>query len=331
MRRMFMICCMILPLIILSSCGSNNSQAITGAKVQTPTISFIFKEDFAPIPNSTPSVGNTVTPTESYLFAGIQSTPLVAPVSGPQVPTIAGIFSSTVSASTATPEVTNPGTGITPTLAHFFEPATPVVLEGGNNQSAPTTVVVTQPVVNPDQMIQTPIFSDSLDPNWSMDQSWGIKRSLDNSAFTYLGNNSIRVQATEDFGSLFFTIQKNTSRSYLRAKLAGISLWVNPGDNTIRPDQLAVSVIGSNDNNYWVQGDTSVIFIGKNQFFSETKLYYLNVNRSLPANSWTQIIVWLDKLVYDPEYKYLSGFYIKTDKGFQSPFYVADVALYEIK
>jgi hypothetical protein len=173
------------------------------------------------------------------------------------------------------------------------------------------------------------IFSGDLDGNWSLANSWGISQSFDNSLFTYLGKPSIRVSANEDYGSLFFTVNQSSGRHFLRNKTPGISFYLNAGDASIQTGSLAVTILGSNDNPFWVKDDKSVIFTGKATAFSETKLYFLNVNRTIPSNTWVQVFVGLDKLVYDPMYKYIVGMYIKTDKGFRNTFYVANVSLYE--
>jgi hypothetical protein len=61
--------------------------------------------------------------------------------------------------------------------------------------------------------------------------------------------------------------------------------------------------------------------------FSETRLYYLDINRTIPPDTWVLIEMWLDELAYEPDYEYVTGFYIKNNEGFAQTYYVDDVQL----
>jgi hypothetical protein len=73
-----------------------------------------------------------------------------------------------------------------------------------------------------------------------------------------------------------------------------------------------VTVLGSNSYTYWVEDDISVKSIYE-PVFSETRLYYLGVNRTIPPNTWVKVELWLDERIYDPDYRYVTGFYIKNE------------------
>ena len=64
-----------------------------------------------------------------------------------------------------------------------------------------------------------------------------------------------------------------------------------------------------------------------NPTFSETRLYFLGINRDIPPETWVNVEVWLDDLQYDPIYEYVTGFYIKNDEGFGQTFYVDAVRI----
>ncbi len=136
---------------------------------------------------------------------------------------------------------------------------------------------------------------------------------------------------TDDFGQFFLTVSKDAKKIYPRDRILGISFWLNGGANSIATSDLAVAVTGSNRYAYWVEDDTSVKVdtpvTAEAPLFPETRLYYLHINHSIPPNTWVEIILWLDDQVYDPDYKNITGIYIKNDKGFLQPYYIDDIQL----
>jgi len=112
----------------------------------------------------------------------------------------------------------------------------------------------------------------------------------------------------------------------------GVSFWLNSGDAPVRPDDLAVTVVGSDAFPFWIAGDDSVAINNpaaneELPTFSETRLSFLHVDRTLPPQTWIKIEVWLDELLYDPDYTYVTGFYVKNDASFFQTVYIDDVAL----
>jgi hypothetical protein len=104
---------------------------------------------------------------------------------------------------------------------------------------------------------------------------------------------------------------------------------LSSGADYISNTDLAVTVLGSNEYPYWVDGDNSV----QNEIspvFSETRLSFLDVNRSIPPDTWVQVDVPIHKLIYDPDYTYVVGFYIKNDEGFISEFFIDDIELFAL-
>lgn len=47
----------------------------------------------------------------------------------------------------------------------------------------------------------------------------------------------------------------------------------------------------------------------------------------IPADTWVNVVVWLNKLEFDPPYQYVTGFYLKSDVDFRSTYYLDQVAL----
>jgi len=226
---------------------------------------------------------------------------------------------------------------------------------------APTAVVAT-PTLGPDQMPtrtlrptpQAPaaptalpnllrpaypelvIYGDELNNNWSIEQSQDTGVNLwDNTLWFQRfeptqertsGASTIAVSPQADCGTLFFTVRPESTEIYEREKVLGVSFWLNSGSNGIASDALAVAMAGSNDLPYWSPTDRSV-FGEEAGKFSETRLYFLEINRMIPANTWINLVVWLDDLEFDPPYRYVTGFYIKNDIGFRNTYYVDQVAL----
>ncbi|MCL5996497.1 MAG: hypothetical protein M1546_10660 [Chloroflexi bacterium] len=129
---------------------------------------------------------------------------------------------------------------------------------------------------------------------------------------------------------LFFSVLPNARQTYLRDRVIGVSLWLNGGENTITTEDLMITLVGSNAYAYGVSGDTSVT-VNDQLFFSETKLYDLGVNRPIPPNTWVELVVYLDKLPYDPDYKYLTGIYVKNEKGFLKTVHIDYLSVLMVK
>ena len=180
------------------------------------------------------------------------------------------------------------------------------------------------------------IYDDSLDANWTLENSTGVEfdlfstsrwyDDLDESSGLTSGALSIALKPKVDYGSLFFTVRPETLTGYSRDDILGVSFWLYTGTDIVDTGDFAVTVVGSNEQKFWTENDESVFFDGE-ESFSETRLYFLDINRAIPADSWVKIEVWLDELLYDPDYEYITGVYIKNDAGFQNTVYIDRLAL----
>jgi len=260
-------------------------------------------------------------------------------------------FQSAVNAQSGTPDDTadvaptdTTGNTPVPTIAPLFRMPT-----GGTPQPSPTPTgslpEATQAASNPP--IATPtaqplsypeimIYDDELTANWSVEHSNDVRVNLWDTTHWFQklhpqldltsGSTSIAVVPQADYGSLYFTVRPESTTAYKRTDLLGVSFWLNSGSTMLGTDNLTVAVVGSNQQPAWSADDTSV-FPDQAGAFSETRLYFLQVNRAIPADTWVNIIVWLNDLDYDPVYQYVTGFYIKNDVGFRSTYYIDRVTL----
>lgn len=232
-----------------------------------------------------------------------------------------GTPKSTGSASRAAP---------TPTVSPLFDAAASVataVPAPSPTDRPGSAALVALPT--PDNRIEDAIiYSDTLDAGWELGQSWATTVDPDETAYIRSGKKSLAVTPTDNYGGLFFTLRQGTT-PYERERVLGLSFWLNAGDGEIETGDLAVTVLGSNAYPYWVENDQSVAPAGRvtddSPLFSETRLYYLGINRTIPPDTWVEVILWLDERQLDPDYTYVTGFYIKNSEEFRQTFYVDDV------
>jgi hypothetical protein len=169
------------------------------------------------------------------------------------------------------------------------------------------------------------VYADAPAQGWSLEFSQGMSYTQ-GASLVHGGRVAIAVTPTMDFGALLLALRADTGLSYQYKNVLGVSFWLNGGKNVINPEDLAVTVLGSNAYPYFKADDTSVQ-LGDNTYFSETRLYYLGINRPIPAETWVEVTLLLKNLPYDPSYTYITALYIKNDEGVRNTFYVDDVRL----
>lgn len=230
----------------------------------------------------------------------------------------------------------------TPTVAALFLAQSTPVAPPTTEQHAPITLQPTPAPSQPVAQAQAPlyptvvIYDDQLNASWSVEQSTKSTidlaaqalnfQSLDAQQTLSSGAATIAVSPQADYGTLFFTVRPESGASYARQNVVGVSFWLNSGSAGIGPADLAIAVVGSNTRPYWTPDDHSVFPDNKGKF-SETRLYFLKINRTIPPHTWLNLIVWLNELQYDPIYQYVTGFYLKSDAGFRSTYYLDQVSL----
>jgi hypothetical protein len=170
------------------------------------------------------------------------------------------------------------------------------------------------------------IYADEIDPNWMVHTTEGSDVNFASKEQSYEGELSLTFTPGEEESTLYFAIKENAERKYNRDEVFGLSFWLYSGDLGVATDEVAVTVLGSNAYSYWVAGDNSV----KSPYvpvFSETRLYYLGVNRAIPPQSWVKVELWMDDRIYDPDYLYVTGFYVKTSDTLQHTISIDDIQL----
>lgn len=243
------------------------------------------------------------------------------------VPTIAPIFQDLPTATLRSLVTGTAQTTTQPDAATTPEPgaATPVATAAAASTPAPT----------PDRSDPTtglevvPVYQDGLSNSWTLTNSVRMDYLTRNTAVVYKGRYALEATALGDFASLYFTVRQDSGETFPRDKVVGLRFQLSGGDTAIESDNLSVTVVGSNSQPYWLANDSSVQVKGRVTeelpLFPETRLYYLGINKAIPAGEWADVILWLDDLEFDPDYAYVTGFYLKND-GI-TRFYVDEVTL----
>ncbi len=197
----------------------------------------------------------------------------------------------------------------------------------GDHSELDLTAVPTQD----EKIAQIVVYDDTLDPNWSTQQSVGIDLNMAATEYVYNGTLAAAITPQVQYGQFFLTVRDDTTVAYTYDKILGVSFYLSGGAGIIENDDLAVTVLGSNAFTYWVPNDTSVQVEREMTedlpLFSETRLYFLDINQSIPPGTWTEVIVWLDDLEFDPIYQYITGIYVKNGEDFLQTYYIDRVSL----
>jgi hypothetical protein len=223
-----------------------------------------------------------------------------------------------------------------PTISAAFSPQAPTLvppptLEPGNLQPARPSSALS--ASDDPQIKQVSVYRAALDANWSLANSSGMTYDLKNTQVLDKERYALKAQPSLPFGTLYFTLNRATSQVFRRDQVLGLSFRLSGGAAAVAADALAVAVVGSNAQPYWVPNDRSVTFKGRDTIgssepiFSETRLYFLNINRDIPAKTWVDVVVWLDDRIYDPNYTYVTGFYLKVDRQLLPAYYIDRVSL----
>lgn len=218
-----------------------------------------------------------------------------------------------------------------PTLAPYFNqplPATPAfqtaVTFPTPNQTS-TQVPINKKTIGT-KVRSVTIYSNALDSDWEIIQNTEVQVQQVGRPNTYEGRAALQVTPLQDFGQLIFVLKPDARNTYLRSKVLALSFWISGGPNQIETSDLGNTIWGSNDYPYWVAGDHSA-WDSSESPFSDTRLYYLGINRAIPPHAWVEAINWLDERQYDPNYEYLTGFSIKNDEGFAVSYYIDEISI----
>lgn len=281
--------------IVLAIAGCSATQAV----LDEEAVAF-------PTPTSHPWTKlNTPSPMVTTDVSAFLFQPTATPTANPYAtmpppPTLTPLIPATPTAS-PTPRPTEPAT----------PPPTP----------APTTEVAAE------TFDHVTIYDDDLNQNWTILRNRGMDYNLEHAFQAHSGDVALAMKPRRDFSTMYFIVKNDANTIYHRDDVLGFSFWLYSGDDYVELDDLIVTIVGSNAYPYWVQEDDSVT----NQYdpiFSETRLYYLGLNDVIPPETWVQVFVWLDDLLFDPIYDYVTGFYIKNDAGFFRTVLIDELVMY---
>lgn len=292
--------CVLLGTLLLIGCGGNNTPPVA-ADEGTPTMHPYFgwgSASPASVTATPPPTDPDATPTVFRYFANTElPTPRPTNTRRP----------TTTPRPTEAPEPTN-------TAPPASESAAPAESDNSSEAAALSAE-------------GSLIFGEALNPNWTLAESWDVRYDMTSTDYSHSGEFAISVTPNEAFGSIFFAVDPNTEQDYFYTDILGVSFWINPGEQDLALEDMAIAVLGSNDYPYWRSDDNSVEGSSGEDGFSETRLYFLEFNRALPAGEWSEVIVWLDNLIYDPTTRYLTGFYIKTGEAYEGTYFIDEVLL----
>ena len=203
---------------------------------------------------------------------------------------------------------------VVPTVASIFQVEQPEEIRA-------TPVVI----ATPELLLPTPtplyrvlyLYQDELAPGWSLAHSENLQFDpLDTSRWFEVidpqsgldaGAVAIKITPVErSWGTLYFTLESGGATGYPRDEVQGVSFWLNSGNNYLSNDASALTEVG---------------------YFPEIPLYDLAVNDTIPPHTWVNIILSMDRLLFGPDYQYVTGLYLKTKSFQSSPFYIDNVAL----
>lgn len=229
----------------------------------------------------------------------------------------------------------------TPTLSALFSPISAPTGQPSRATSAPIPVPTRVSEDARDQsdtavlaeqgIVAYPVFNDTLSPDWSLQHSSQISVDPRSSDFVARGSYAIQARPEIGTGTLYFTLNTNSDRIFRREQVAALRFRLSGGRDAIDHEAMAVTIVGSNAQPYWRANDRSVQLDGRvtddAPVFSETRLVFLGINKDIPAGEWVDVEVWLDELLFDPDYAYVTGFYLKADSEEVPTYFIDDVSL----
>ncbi|HMQ31511.1 MAG TPA: hypothetical protein PKD53_12355 [Chloroflexaceae bacterium] len=173
------------------------------------------------------------------------------------------------------------------------------------------------------------IFDEQLDPNWTLEESWGMRLDPRSPSFAGRGLSSLEATPLEAFGGVLLSNGPDSTRLYPRSDVLGVRFSVSGGPRYLPADALVVKVVGSNRYPYFVFGDSSVTLAydpTNRNVFPEVGLNRLGLRRDLEPGEWADVELWLDG--YDiADYTYVTGLNVMNAASYMDRFYIDNVRL----
>lgn len=243
-----------------------------------------------------------------------------------------------------TPATAEPvsGTGEAPPTIHpLLAPQTPITVFSGTPRptTEPTREETATPpeeiIPAPQQVVTLTLFDEKLNANWML--SGTALRDDGATTVSHSGDTSLALTG-EDGRYEIFQVRSSSQVRLSRSQVLGLSFWLYTGEQELNIDQLLVEIFGSDEVHYWVKGDDSALIGLKT--FTGRRLYGLGLNRALEPETWIQIEILLENLVYDPNFdekpvedfpfEYVTGFSILFAGGFSGTVYLDEVQIFTV-
>jgi hypothetical protein len=170
------------------------------------------------------------------------------------------------------------------------------------------------------------IYSDEFNPDWELAKTTDVNTNIGATTLFNEGTQSIAISPKIGLSRTSIVVREDALKKYPRDIILGFRFWINPANGYIKPSNLMINVIGSNAYSYYVEGDDSVKKSNDPEF-SETPLDLLGNDQVMSPETWVEVVVLLDDLVYVPDFEYIVGFYIKYAEGFIQTLYIDDIQL----
>ena len=194
--------------------------------------------------------------------------------------------------------------------------------------ATPVAISTTLPPINEIDFVAVPVFIDSLSSDWSIENSSRVDYAFAKST-TLLGEGTaLRFTPTDEEAVAYFSLNESGANDFPRSAVFGVSFSVNGGSSWLRGRDVGIAIVGSNENDYWIPGDTSVESpFNLDPVFSETGLHFLGIDGSIPPQNWVPLEIFLDDLMFDPVYENVIAFYFKFAPDLRDPVYIKDIQI----
>lgn len=170
------------------------------------------------------------------------------------------------------------------------------------------------------------IYSDGFNPNWFFTTTQGEDANPRSRILVYNGLFSLAITPQKSGSHVFFLVQTNSEQVYPRAQVHGFQFRLNPGTHPLPISDLSVSILG-NQEQVEIR-DPLTLGESLDQFiFTDAYVYIPDANPSIPPNTWTEVVVWLDDPISAPEFDYITGLSIRRQEAFMQTFFLDDVQL----
>ena len=170
-------------------------------------------------------------------------------------------------------------------------------------------------------LVSIRVLGDELAAGWDTQHSWStqFERLADGESAEQGpagASPHLAVFHGADSG-LFFAVKPDSPVRYLRSNYVAARVWVNPGDEAFPADGLKFALVTGDRHPYWDMGERPV---PPDRLSAAGEVPLPALNRAaraslLPANTWTEILIWFNQLPTPPAGRYLTGLYFRAENN----------------